>query len=57
MDTCIWMAESLHSSPETTPSLLISYTPRQNKKFIKFGGEKRNTNIVEFFFLNLTDWF
>ena len=31
MDTC--MAESLHCSPETITTLLISYTPIQNKKF------------------------
>ena len=28
-------AESLHSSPETIMTLLISYTPIQNKKFLK----------------------
>ena len=33
MDTC--MAESLHCSPETITTLLISYTPIQNKKFFK----------------------
>ena len=32
MDTCICMAESFHCSPETTTTLLISYTPIQNKK-------------------------
>ena len=32
MDTCICMAESLHSSPETITKLLIGYTPIQNKK-------------------------
>ena len=31
-DTCICMAESLHCSPVTTTTLLISYTPIQNKK-------------------------
>ena len=31
MDTCIWMEESLHCSPETTTTLLIGYTPTQNK--------------------------
>ena len=30
---CICMAESLHCSPETIITLLISYTPKQNKKF------------------------
>ena len=33
MDTCIWMAESLHSSPETITTLLTGYTSIQNKKF------------------------
>ena len=34
MDTCIFMAESLHCSPETITKLLI--TPVQNKKFKRF---------------------
>ena len=29
------MAESLHCSPETITTLLIGYTPTQNKKFKK----------------------
>ena len=29
VDTCICMAESLHSSPETITTLLIGYTPIQ----------------------------
>ena len=33
MDTCIYMAESLHRSPETVTTLWIGYTPIQNKKF------------------------
>ena len=32
MDTCICMTESRHCSSETTTTLLISYTPNQNKK-------------------------
>ena len=32
MDTCICMAKSLRCSPETLITLLISYTPMQNKK-------------------------
>ena len=32
MDTCICMAESLHCSPESITTLLIGYTPIQNKK-------------------------
>ena len=37
MDTClnICMAESLCYPPETLKTLLIGYTPKQNKKFIK----------------------
>ena len=35
MDTCICMAESLCPSPETITTLLIGYTPTQNKKFMK----------------------
>ena len=33
MDTCTYMVESLPSSPETITTLLIRYTPIQNKKF------------------------
>ena len=33
MDVCARMAETLCSSPETTTTLLIGYTPIQNKKF------------------------
>ena len=36
MDTCIFMAESLHCLPETVTALLIGYTPIQNKKFKRF---------------------
>ena len=32
MDTRICVAESLHCSPETTTTLLIGCTPKQNKK-------------------------
>ena len=32
-DTCICMAESFCSSPETTTTLLTGYTPTQNKNF------------------------
>ena len=35
MDTCICMAESLRCSPETITTLLIDYTPIQNKKLKK----------------------
>jgi len=33
MDTYICMPESLRCSPETITTLLIGYTPIQNKKF------------------------
>ena len=33
MDTCIYMAGSLGCLPETITTLLIGYTPIQNKKF------------------------
>ena len=35
MDTYIRMAESLRCSPETITTLLIGFTPIQNKKFLK----------------------
>jgi len=35
MNTCICMAESLRCSPEMTATLLIGYTPVQNKTFKK----------------------
>ena len=35
MDTCIHVAEFLCCSPETMMTLLIGYTPIQNKKFFK----------------------
>ena len=33
--TCVYVTESLHCSPETVKTLLIGYTPMQNKKFKK----------------------
>ena len=33
MDTCTCVAEPLHCSPETITSLLMNYSPMQNKKF------------------------
>ena len=35
MDTCIHMAETLSCPPETTTTLLISYTPMQNVFVLK----------------------
>ena len=40
MDTRTYMAESFLCSPETTTTLLIGYTPTQNKKF------KRKKNLA-----------
>ena len=34
-NTCTCIAESLHSSPETTTTLLIGYTPIQNVLGVK----------------------
>ena len=34
-DTCVWMAECLHCSSEPITTLLISYTPIQNKELKK----------------------
>ena len=45
MDTCICMAKSPHCSPETTTTLLIGYTPIQNKKFKVW--EKINTREAQ----------
>ena len=44
MDTCICTAESLCGPPETITTSLISYSPIQNKKFLKVlkVGSKRN---------------
>ena len=41
--TCVCMAESLCCSPDTTTTLLIGYTPMQNKMF-KF--EKKNALVT-----------
>ena len=35
MDTCTRVAESLSCPPETITTLLIAYTPKQNKKLKK----------------------
>ena len=32
MDTCVCMAQSLHRSPDTIPTLLISHPPIKIKK-------------------------
>ena len=43
VDACVCMSESLWCSPETIIALLIGYTPRQSKTFIK--NLKKNKNI------------
>ena len=35
MDTCIYMADSLHYSPETITTLLVGYTPIRNVLGVK----------------------
>ena len=40
-DTCICMAESLHSSPENVTTFLMGCTPIQNKKGFVFFIEKK----------------
>ena len=44
MDTRICMAESLCCPPEAIITLLISYTPIQNKKF---NIKKKDSNVIE----------
>ena len=48
MDTCIYMVEFLHCSPETTTTLLTGYTPIQKKKFIKVGKIKNTIQRIVF---------
>ena len=43
MDTCICMAESLGCPPVSIAILLISYTPKENKKFKLKKKKKRKT--------------
>ena len=42
MDTRVHMTEFLSCSPETTTSLLMGYTPIQNKKFKVWNNNKNN---------------
>ena len=44
MDTCICMAEFIRCSSETITTLLIGYTPIQNKKFKVYKTETNITN-------------
>ena len=50
MDTCICMAESLHCSPESIATLLIDFTPIQNKKIQKNKNVKNQANKLR------SDW-
>ena len=43
MDTCVCMAESLHSSSETITTLLKGYTPIQNKVYIYIKEKAKTT--------------
>ena len=43
MDTCVWMAESLCCSPETTTTLLTGYTSMQSKVY----SLKKKKNIYD----------
>ena len=42
MDTCVYMAESLRCSSEMTTTLLINYTPIQNKKLKVWRKKKKS---------------
>ena len=50
MGTCGWMAETLCWASKTVTTLLISYTPRYNKKLKsnknKNGAKQKNLNIT-----------
>ena len=56
MNTCICMAEPLYCSPETVTTLLISYTPIQNKK-LKNESEKTTQKTKVIFNLYIFFWF
>ena len=47
MDTCICMAESICSPPETITTLLIVYTPIQNKKLKKKKQTEKNSKKIK----------
>ena len=46
METCIYMAESLRCSPENITTLLIGYTPIQNKNLKKRKKEPKIPNSL-----------
>ena len=43
MDTWVYMAESLHCSPETITALLLGYTPKTNKQ----KSSKQNSSFLK----------
>ena len=45
----IYMAEFLHCSPETITTLLIDYTPIQNKKLNVWRKKKKKRQVVCYF--------
>ena len=51
MDTCICMAESICSPPETITTLLIVYTPIQNKKLKKKKQTEKNSKKIKINYL------
>ena len=53
MDTCICMAESLRSSPETITTLLIGYTLTQDKQFKRKKNEIQQISVYLFYILKL----
>ena len=54
MDTCMCMAESLHSSPENVTTFLMGCTPIQNKKGFVFFIEKKKKRGALVFLRNVT---
>ena len=47
MDTGTCMSESLHRSPQTTTTLLIGYTPIENKKLKKMMQSQNEKYVTE----------
>ena len=52
MNTCICMAESLCCLPETITTLLIGYTPLQNKKVFKKWISYRQYRVGSYFLIH-----
>ena len=57
MDTCIRMVESFRCSPETIITLLIGYTPIQNKKLKKKVKSEKPILYINTYMQNLEKWF